>query len=137
MLGLSGCQTGKPSWWPGRNKVQYSSASSTPPEGASQYNMPSAKATPYGAQGDHSHGGYDPSNPGGYPADGYGANGYAVAADAAGQNAYSNAAAGGMNAGRLRADPTTSTIPISKPQARPHTATPRPRRWIWRQRLPG
>ncbi|HVX64036.1 MAG TPA: hypothetical protein VHC19_25660 [Pirellulales bacterium] len=105
MLGLSGCQTGKPSWWPGRNKVQYSSASSTPPEGASQYNMPSAQATPYGAQGDHSHGGYDPSNPGGYPADGYGANGYAVAADAAGQNAYSNAAAGGMNAGAPQTGP--------------------------------
>lgn len=99
MLGLSGCQSGKPSWWPGSKKVQYSSASSTPPEGASQYSMPSAGATPYGAQGDHSHGGYDPSNPGGYSADGYGANNYAVAADAAGQNAYSNAAAGGMNAG--------------------------------------
>ena len=106
MLGLSGCQSGMPSWWPGRNKVQYSSASSTPPEGASQYNMPSAQATPYGAQGDHSHGGgYDPSNPGGYSANGYGANNYAAAADAAGQNAYSNAAAGGMNAGAPQSGP--------------------------------
>src|SRR3569623_2601821 len=104
ILGLAGCKSGSPSWWPGRNKMPaYSTSSTTPPPGASQYQMPSSQVAPYGSA-EHSHdGGQSGQQPAG--ADQYGANGnYSMAADAAGQNAYSNVA-GGMNAATPQTGP--------------------------------
>ncbi|HXT60470.1 MAG TPA: hypothetical protein VN699_17645 [Pirellulales bacterium] len=98
MLGLAGCQSGRPSWWPGRNKMpQYSTSSTTPPPAAPQYTMPSSQVSPYGSEA--STGQHDPSQyaqqTGGVatnPADPYGANNYAATA---GQDPYAAAAAGG------------------------------------------
>jgi hypothetical protein len=100
MLGVTGCQSGRPSWWPGRSKMPpYSSSSTTPPPGAMQNQLPSAQATPYGAEGYQDPNQYAQQTSGvsGAPADAYGANGYGAGGYGAqpGQDAYGNQTAGG------------------------------------------
>ena len=98
-LGLAGCQTGKPTWWPGRNKTPaYSTSSTTPPAGAVQHPLPSSQASPYGMEGQQDANQYAAQQTSGvaggadaYGGNGYGANNYAAAT---GQDGYGNATAG-------------------------------------------
>ena len=97
-LGLAGCQTGKPTWWPGRNKTPaYSTSSTTPPAGAMQHPLPSSQVAPYGMEGQQDANQYAAQQTSGVAgADGYGGNGYGANnyAATAGQDGYGNAAAG-------------------------------------------
>jgi hypothetical protein len=98
MLGLAGCQTGRPSWWPSRNKAPaYSTSSTTPPPAAPPYSLPSSQVSPYGSEagtGQHDASQYAQQTGGvaANPADPYGANNYAATA---GQDPYAAAAAAG------------------------------------------